>query len=473
MVIDSFDHGVNGRVNAGLSTVNDDGSLLNITDASFDSEDTQTWGYTQPKRRVWGLAVNKGRLYYTTQDEPQVWSIGVLNDGRFASDAKLEFDVKGLSGNGPITDMLFDKSGRLYLAQRGLQKASFNFTEFAEHGQASVQRYKPSTTSENHWEPDPDYYAIGMQPDHDAANGGIAIGPNQAGKCGETLWSTGGRLVSSDTPSDVHGLQGNALGMIRPNNVPPFASYFVDYDGQVGDAQNAGHMGDVAIFQPCVQKAELQYPPNYFPLDDSLPPEFRPPEIPYNTNLRLTKTASPKDCQALFGGWSCQFKIRVRNTGPDAYFGDIMVKDTVPAGAFFGVGPVPPWLCWSTNPSALRCWRPHVLVNPGQYVELKVNVWLPQSYDRCRLRNIAEIEWAPGGTQWNTDPTDDRDGASARVPLEKCLSVHRPKGSIVHRPKGSRVHRPKGSIIVHRPKGSRVNLPKGSRVLRNPNLQIR
>ena len=488
-IIDTFDHGLDGRVNAGLAAISDDGSSLDINDATFDTIAPETWGYTQSQRRVWGMTTHNGRLYYATETDPQVWSVGIANDGSFAADAKLEFDVTDLSSNGPITDMLFDKSGRLYLAQRGPQTASFNFSKFAEPGVALVMRYVPSATDEDTWELDPDYYAIGMTPDHEAANGGVAIGyeydtdeNTRIAKCGGTLWSTGGRLVASDgspdTPADIHGLQGNSIEAVRPENVPPLASYFIDYDGQTGDAQKAGHMGDVEVFQPCAKKATHQYPPGYYPPGDyppeDWPPEFPPPREPSSTNLRLTKTASPKDCLPEFGGWSCQFKIVVRNTGPNRYWGDILVSDTVPgapAGLFFGVGPVPPWSCWTAGAANLQCWRPNVLLNVGQYVELKVNVWLPSSYNRCRLRNIAEIEWAPGATRWNANPDDDFDGASARIPLPKCLPIHRPIGSDVHRPQGSDVHRPQGSDVhrprgsdVHRPKGSVVHRPKGSNV---------
>ncbi len=514
-IIDTFDHGVQGRSSAGLEEIADDGKRLDINDPSFDTKNPETWGYTQAERRVFGLAVKDGRIYYSTAGTPQIWSVGLTDDGSFAADARLEIDVQGLPGDGPITDMLFDKSGRIYLSQRGTQKSSFNFAEFAEPGQSTVLRYKPAETGDSDWEPDPEGYAIGMPPEHNAANGGIALGfaydedgMAQSGKCGETLWSTGGRLVASDgspdTPADVHGLQGNAISLVRPENEPPQYAYFIDYDGLVGDADKSGQMGDVEVFQPCSTSTgilippETRYPPGFVPPGEEIPPgwppEFPPPEVPFNTNLELTKHASPRDCFRSFGGWSCRFTVRVRNNGPDRYFGSILVKDTLPAspaGAFFGVGPVPPWACWSTGPAQLRCWRPNVFLNPGQSVMLRVNVWLPNSYNRCRLRNIAEIEWAPGGTQWNTDPGDDRDGASARIPNPRCLPVHRPVGSVVHRPigsvivhrpvgsdvhrprgsdvhrpRGSRVHRPRGSIIVHRPRGSDVHRPRGSRVHR-------
>jgi hypothetical protein len=486
-LLDSFDHGVQGLGAAGGEEVEDDGSRLDITNAAFDTADPATWGYTQEERRVWGLAVRDGRLYYSTGGKQQVWSIGLTPEGGFAEDARLEFDIEGLAGDGPVTDLAFDKSGRIYVAQRGVQKSSFNFAEFAEPASATVLRFKPAESGQG-WEPDADSYAIGMPSDHNNANGGVALGYDhdetgmiRSGTCDAILWATGGRLVASDgdqaTEPDVHGLQGNAVSLARPENTPPSSSWFVDYDGMVGDATKAGHMGDVEIFQPCgEQTGEAEprpdYPEGYLPPGEVIPPDwppdFPPPEFPFNTNLELIKRAAPQQCTRYSVGWFCRFTIRVRNTGPDVYFGHILVKDflpATPAGALMVAGPQPPWGCWNSGPAQIRCWRPNVLLNPGQSVFLNVGVLLPPNYDRCRVRNIAEIEWAPGGTQWNTDPGDDRDGASARVPLPQCLPAHQPQGSIVHQPIGSVVHRPQGSV-VHRPRGSDVHRPRGSIVHR-------
>lgn len=188
-IIDSFDHGVDGRQGAGMQPVADDGSKLNIEDIAFDANAPETWGYTPTERRVQGMAINNGRLYYATEGTPQIWSIGIAADGSLAGDATLEFEVADLAGSGPITDMLFDASGKLYLAQRGLQKASFNFSEFAEPGQSTVLRY---AKVDGEWEPAPASYAIGLPPENNASNGGIAlgykIGAQGIGQCGGTLW---------------------------------------------------------------------------------------------------------------------------------------------------------------------------------------------------------------------------------------------------------------------------------------------
>ena len=56
-LIDTFDHGVAGRPARGLAAVADDGAVMDIQGAAFDSEDPDSWGYTQDERRVWAVAV--------------------------------------------------------------------------------------------------------------------------------------------------------------------------------------------------------------------------------------------------------------------------------------------------------------------------------------------------------------------------------------------------------------------------------
>jgi hypothetical protein len=121
------------------------------------------------------------------------------------------------------------------------------------------------------WQAEPDEYAIGFLLDLRNGNGGVAIGYGydaagslDRGACGGFLWSTGEQLrKTADTelasrlglsgPPDVNGLQGNRVGLIRPMNVPPLKTYFVDYDDRFDENSPAkrGHLGDIAIWRVC------------------------------------------------------------------------------------------------------------------------------------------------------------------------------------------------------------------------------
>lgn len=449
-LIDTFDHGVTGRPAKGLAAIADDGKKADITSAAFDVEKPETWGFTQKERRVHGLALRDGRLFYAV--DRQVWSIGIHQDGGFADDARWELDVETTTPDQQLSDMLFDKDGRLYVAERGAQRGSYDFSLFAEAEKAEVKRYRlempddPATPSR--WVAVAETYAIGLPAEHKHSNGGITLGFDydqtgmlRIGSCGAFLWTTGERLRAGEfaqgdaegdpaANADVHGLQGNAISLVRPQNEPPMTSYFTDYDSFFGDAEKAGHMGDVEIWQPCDAAPQTfgDYPPGWLPPGDGVPPgfppEFPPPEIPYQANLELKKRANPRTCFSWGSHWICGYQVRVRNTGPDNYFGDILVRDWFPAnppGLVTAFANQPPWTCWQVGgPADTRCWRPNVFLAPGNSVFLTVWAAVPKDPRRCRLTNVAEIEWAPGGSQWNSDPTDDRDGATAIIPDPDC-----------------------------------------------------
>ena len=178
---------------------------MDITSPAFDSENPATWGFTQPERRVNGMAMHGGRLFYAVKEPLQVWSVGINLDGSFANDARWEIDVAGLASDNAITDMLFDAEGRIVLAQRGEQRGSYDYTAFAEPLKSSVVRYTrevpddPSTPGT--WVPVPEEYAIGFPPDGHNSDGGVALGygyGNQGelinGTCGSYLWTTGESL---------------------------------------------------------------------------------------------------------------------------------------------------------------------------------------------------------------------------------------------------------------------------------------
>ena len=76
-----YDHGVEGRRAAGLAPVPyDAGRRLDVSSAAFDSERPATWGLAPPERRVFGIGVHDGRLYYAVADGLQIWSFALFRD---------------------------------------------------------------------------------------------------------------------------------------------------------------------------------------------------------------------------------------------------------------------------------------------------------------------------------------------------------------------------------------------------------
>lgn len=447
VMIDSFDHGADGRTAAGLPAVADDGAQLDITNPAFDIENSDTWGLTQTERRIWGMAVNGGRLYYSVWDGPQIWSVGINEDGSFAADARKEFDVEAAPKAYPISDMVFDGAGRLYLAQRGGLQSSYDYTVFAKAKESNVLRYVRK--QDGTWATPPESYAIGFPEDHKNASGGIDLGlslqrfEGGRGACDASVWSTGDALRNVpelQEPRVVHGLQGNETALVRPQNVPPENSVFADYDGKFNDPQAEGHVGDVEIWQPCESR------PTY---GEYVPPAEPPYDVPWGDdtpegdpdfNLTLEKYADPKECFEQFGGWMCWYTITVTNTGSNDFVGPITVRDWVPAappGTWmdFHVQPVP-WTCNPPTPglgSDFECTHDPVLLTPGDSVELYVDLWLPATYpdkgNNCRIRNNARIVWPFGFGDMNM--ADDIDTAVSFIPSDRCDDLPPKKSDLI------------------------------------------
>jgi hypothetical protein len=154
---DVFDHGGAGRKAQGLEPVAYDASKrINMANAGFNTEDPATWGYADERRRVFGLAVNQGRLYYSVFEGPSVWSVSIDDEGDFGTDARIELEVAGSAAQ--ITDILFDGSGLLYLSQRGDGAGSYDYTTFAAKQSSAVLRYKWDA-KDSRWAAVPDEYA--------------------------------------------------------------------------------------------------------------------------------------------------------------------------------------------------------------------------------------------------------------------------------------------------------------------------
>jgi len=293
-----FDHGTQGLVAAGLPAIAfDPRKRLNLESPNFDSGDPATWAYAPPARRVFGMAVNGGRLYYAVAAGLRIWSVSLLPDGSFESDARVEVTVPaGAQPGSEISEILFDDNGDMLVAERGAPIGAYDYKALAAAGENRVLRFRPKTPddppSRDLWFPISKEYAIGFPPTYRNDNGGIAIGYgyDQAGNinravCGGTLWSTGEQLrnardpeiirrLRAGGPPFVDGLQGNSTRLLRPLNEPPFESWYIDYDDRFDDPQTRGAMGDVVIWRTCGQAILLPVvpvvlvcPPGLFDID--------------------------------------------------------------------------------------------------------------------------------------------------------------------------------------------------------------
>ncbi|MER8771285.1 hypothetical protein NKH63_21455 [Mesorhizobium sp. M0960] len=294
-LVDTFDHGVAGRPAHGLPPVADDGSVMDIQGAAFDSEDPDSWGYTQDERRVWSVAYRGGRLYYSVGEKAEIWSVGIAGDGSFG-DPRWELTVKA-DKDYAVTDIAFDNKGFMYLAQRGPVENRYDYSQFADSGKGEVIRYwrenPDDPATESVWVEVPQEYAVGFPQDNRQSAGGLDLqygydseGNLDTGICTDTLVDTGDKLrdnpalaeqLAAGGPLAVHGVQITPTALVRPANVPPFGSWFVDFDTYFEDPEVEGHVGDVEVWRPCEGRAGYyeQVPGGYLP--PFYPPDFPPP----------------------------------------------------------------------------------------------------------------------------------------------------------------------------------------------------
>lgn len=268
-----FDHGVDGRQALGLAPVAfDPQKHLDITSPRFDSRLPATWHYAAPGRRVFGLAVFDGRLYYAVAEGLQIWSVSLAPDGSFGTDPRIELVVPAGSGPTEISKITFDEQGRMFLAERPDPTGALDFEALTHEGVGRVLRYASvhiGPDGRRIWQATPDEYAIGFPRALRNGNGGVAIGYRYdprgnlaTASCGGFLWTTGEDLratkdqalvkyLDQSGPPNVDGLQGNETWRIRRGDEPPREAYFIDFDDKFDDLGARGHMGDVAIPRTC------------------------------------------------------------------------------------------------------------------------------------------------------------------------------------------------------------------------------
>jgi hypothetical protein len=318
----------------------------------------------------------------------------------------------------------------MLLAERGGATGAYDFGALTAQNSGRVLRLRAQQPgadgTPSFWAPVGDY-AIGFPPIFQNGDGGIAIGYGYqasglatAGACGGTLWTTGSQLrVSPDLPIaqrlapggpfPIDGLQGNAVSLLRPQNTPPFSSYFIDFDDRTDITGTPGHMGDVIVWRAC-QPAPAPVIAEYAPLvldlafqdlscraDEILrdgrcdKPQCEPslrgdaccpqktnwdprtrscePHQPGRPDLQVVKKVKDKNCGQVNQG-ACSFEVIVTNVGDAPYTGAIFVGDimipggasvtgvSIPAGFTCGPIPVP------NGGAALGCIG-NATLNPG------------------------------------------------------------------------------------------------------------
>lgn len=380
-----FDHGEDGRTAQGLEALPYDPSRrMDITGASFNSELPETWGYADARRRVFGLAISKSRLYYANAEGPSIWSVSITADGGFGNDARIELEPNGTTAASDITDILFDGAGIMILSQRGSALGAYDYEKFATPQQSSVLRYTYSE-KEGRWLAAPDEYAIGLKTDYRATQGGVALnygydkfGNINYGACRQTLWTTGEHLRDGDDKAKiasggarlVSGLQGNYKSRLRPANAPAVESWFTDYDARQQDDQAFGHIGDVAIYAPCEPGENRTAAPDW----ETIPPMLPPADEP---GLTLDKVCHPG---AVGGKIRCT--ISVRNLTGKIISQDVKITDVTKT--MFGPGAgtvvpivaatplVPGILCAATPTTDFWCTMPAAILLPGDAIGVDV-----------------------------------------------------------------------------------------------------
>ena len=217
--------------------------------------------------------------------------------------------------------------------------------------------------------------------------GGIALsygydvsGNADIGKCRETLWTTGGHLREGDDKDraakggarTVHGLQGNNKSDIRPGNVPPYETWFVDDPGFFDDANVYGRIGSIAIYAPCDSKV-VDVP------ETPVTPIPYPMPTPVDGGIWIKKECLPSP----FGG-IIHCLITVTNSGDTILDAPVSFFDAATILAGPGAGgsvtivaaapDVPQWACTLTPAPDLSCSLPPELLPPGASHSVDVSI---------------------------------------------------------------------------------------------------
>lgn len=386
-----------------------------------------------------------------TEKTGTVWSLRIAQDGSFdRSSVRREFEIpeffvsapdfRRAGPSHPVADIAFPDcydQGLMVVSERGgLRNLGLDTEEpFATPRESRVLRYE--LDQDGTWKAT-GRYDVGFserQPPKDQpylranASGAAAFGLGYTGsgmadpsRPDQTLWMAGDYLCSPEGPcfnpgsnafddeSQVHGIQGtpeNAFAPLAPNGAfrvypargtvsapdGPQQSYMIDADVNVrADGtpnaddlrrNDATMIGDLAIWQPCDQQAAV------------------PEAIPAATDIGSAPTG-PVDLWIRKSGLEecdfdgiCSFVVTISSIGDGTWRAPIFIRDFIPAGAtLISFTPADPWICDVLD--ALLCWRPFVVLVPGEDLVLRIRIRLPDAIlvqAPTDLENCVSFEW--------------------------------------------------------------------------------
>jgi hypothetical protein len=308
-ILGSYDHGRDALGTFGGQPLPDDGRIADIKDTSFDSDDPETWGLTQSARRVWGLALREGRLFYSVSDGTEIWSVGLNPDGSFSTDIRPEIDIEPGKERLPITDMVFGADGSLYAAQRGFMTGGFDYNPFADNSEAKILRFvfdeRAAPEAGSPWrlvEPD----VTGLLPKPLLLSGGIDLG-----RCEGGLWSTadasGGETLGREPGQPViYPLGTPARGVVKASEGEGVT--LVSFNNF-----SAAGTGDVEVFKDCEPVQAAVYVPVHGPATSHWRSASRGPGlVPVHTS------AASHNKHGSDGGWHGRVRSHWRYASHDS-----------------------------------------------------------------------------------------------------------------------------------------------------------
>ena len=191
-------------------------------------------------------------------------------DGTVSGGARIEVEVPSLQDGIEITSIAFDGQGRMYLAERGATTGDYSMYALANGGQSRVLRYL-SRTGPATGSPRPSSIRSAWR--RTTTTPTAALRSATATRRRATAPSStsapatrpSGRPASACSipaiPTPRRGpsptstaCRATTTSLVQPQNTPPTASWFIDYDDKAGYPDFRGYMGAIATL-PCAGQA--------------------------------------------------------------------------------------------------------------------------------------------------------------------------------------------------------------------------